>query len=99
MSWAQRSARPRHGEQAVVAPYQNWKERRFILVGSAWWNEKLGEGAQDNSAFQRKVPVFQILDVARNAVLDVRTVSRFSAKAAHLGQSSDAGFDERADVI
>src|SRR5438552_18524849 len=45
------------------------------------------------------MPVFQILDVARNAVLDVGVIPCFTAEPAHLGEAGDSGFDECADVI
>ena len=45
------------------------------------------------------MPVFQILDVARNAVLDVGVIPCFTTEPAHLGEAGDAGFDECADVI
>jgi len=45
------------------------------------------------------MPVFQILDVAGNAVLDVGVIPCFATETAHLGEAGDAGFDECADVI
>lgn len=72
---------------------------KFVLVGRTWRHDELREGAQDNSALEREMPVFQILDVARDAVLDVGIISRFTTEPAHLGEAGDAGFDESADMI
>ena len=57
------------------------------------------ESAQNDSTLERKVPVFEVLDVASDAIFDVRTISCFTTKSSHLGQAGDAGFDEGADVI
>ena len=45
------------------------------------------------------MPVFQILDVAGNAVLDVGVIPCFTTEPAHLGEAGDARLDECADVI
>lgn len=57
------------------------------------------ESTQDDSAFEGEVPVFQILDVACDAVLDVGTVAGFAAKAADLSEAGDAGLHKGADMI
>ena len=57
------------------------------------------ERAQDDSALEGEVPVFEILDVAGDAVLDIGVVARFAAEPAHLGQAGDAWFHKSADVI
>jgi hypothetical protein len=69
------------------------------LVRCPWREEDVEEGAQDDSAFEGEVPVFQILDVAGDAVLDVGAVAGFAAEAADLSEAGNAGFDEGADVI
>lgn len=45
------------------------------------------------------MPVFEILDIAGYAVLDVGVISRFTTETAHLGKAGDARLDECADVI
>ena len=57
------------------------------------------EGAQDDAALEGEIPIFQVLDVAGDAVLDVGAVAGFAAEAADLSEAGDAGFDESADVI
>src|SRR2546429_9990007 len=41
------------------------------LIRRARRKKQLGESAQDDSAFKGEVPVFQIFEVARNAIFDV----------------------------
>ena len=57
------------------------------------------EGPQDDPALEREIPIFEILDVARDPVLDIGTVARFAAKSAHLGQAGNARFHKCADMI
>ena len=59
----------------------------------------MGKSAQNDSALERKVPVFEVLDVASDTILDVRAISCFTTKSSHLSQTGDPGFDERADVV
>ena len=61
--------------------------------------EQLRECAQDDSALKGEVPVFQIFEIARNAIFDVDVGAGFSTKTAHLSETSDSGFHKRADVI
>src|SRR5438045_6841030 len=62
-------------------------------------DDQVHEGAEDDSALEGEVPVFEIFDVARDPVLDIGAVARFAAKSTDLGQAGDAGLHERADVI
>jgi len=49
------------------------------------------ESAQNDSELEREIPVFEILDVAGDAVFDVGTVSGFAAKSSNLRQAGDPG--------
>src|SRR5881394_3167601 len=51
-----------------------------LLIRRAWREEELRERAQDDSAFEGKIPVLQIFEIARDAVLDVGAVARFAAE-------------------
>ena len=59
----------------------------------------MGKCPENDSALEREIPVFQVLDVASDAILDVRTISCFTTKSSHLSQTGDSRLNERADVI
>ena len=59
----------------------------------------MGKCPENDSALEREIPVFQVLDVASDTILDVRTISCFPTKSSHLSQTGDSGFNERPDVI
>src|SRR5262245_9800470 len=59
----------------------------------------MGKSAQNDSALESKIPVFEVLDVASDTILDVRTISCFTTKSSQLSQTGDPGFYEGADVI
>src|SRR5437016_3553044 len=54
---------------------------------------------QDNSDLQRKIPVLQVLKIARDSILNVGIISRFAAKTAHLSQPGNSRLNERADMV
>src|SRR4051812_46805165 len=62
-------------------------------------HDEVREGADDNCALHRQVPVLQILDVAGDPVLNIGIVSRFAAEPANLGQAGDARFHERTHMV
>jgi len=57
------------------------------------------EGAQNNRAFQRQVPVLEIFDIARDPVLNVDLVAGFATVTADLGEAGDARFHKGADIV
>ena len=57
------------------------------------------ECARNDCALERQVPVLEIFDVARDAVLDVGAVARFASKSADLSKAGDAGLHESSHVI
>src|SRR5450432_2614710 len=69
------------------------------LVSAARWDDDLCAGAQDNSAFQREVPILQVFNIASEALFDVGTALSLAAETTHLREPGDTGFDECAHVV
>ena len=69
------------GREVFISTYSISRPRR---------NDQLNECAQNNAALEGHVPVFEIFDVARDAILDVGIITCLTAKSAHLGQTGYA---------
>ena len=59
----------------------------------------MNKGAENDSAFEREIPVFEILNIARDPVFDIGTVAGFAPKPTNLSKASDTWFDESAHMI
>ena len=59
----------------------------------------MDEGAENDPEFQGKIPVFEIFDVASDAIFDIGIVPGFATESADLSETGDARFNESADVI
>jgi hypothetical protein len=46
-------------------------DRGRASIRAPWRHNQLDEGAQDNSALEGKIPIFEVLDVAGDAILDI----------------------------
>ena len=57
------------------------------------------ESAQDDSALEGEIPIFEVLDVAGDAVFDIGAIPGFASISSNLGQAGDSGLHKGADVI
>ena len=57
------------------------------------------ESAQDDSALEGEVPIFEVLDVAGDAVFDIGTIPGFAPISSNLGQTGDSGLHKGTDVV
>src|ERR1044071_6204350 len=62
-------------------------------------NHEMSESTQNDSAFEGEIPIFEVLDVAGDAVFDIGAVPGFAPKSSNLGQAGDPGLHKGTDVV